>query len=416
MFRPVPVLRLAVLTVAGLAYFACQPDRTVRVPSDPPPHYEAIDLGSTGGESVFPLALNDSGQVVGYRTAADGKQRAFLWTNGVMQDLGGGFESSAGHTITNSGLVAGVGYTFDRYPYAHVLIWIGGGVTDFGPLWGSDESLAIIGMAGRDDIAVRSTNEAGTRRTALWRNGAREDVGGLRPPSDEAGANAMNYNREMVGLSRIGDFGGLVVYRPFLWREGVTLELPLLGNFLCYNGTDYCGSGVAVDINNSGMVIGRSEDALGQSHGVVWINGAVRALGFAWPLVINEAGAIAGQSDVFGGEGYFWLNGALTRLGSLGGGGTRIAEINNQNMVTGSSLTVDGRPHVFVWVPGQAGLTDLGMGPAGTPGEGALAVAINDRGDIIGRTVGTCTSRSEGGTCQAWGGPSRGILWRRVVP
>src|SRR3981081_389887 len=46
------------------------------------------DLGSLGGSS-YALALNSSGEVVGYFVTTLGDLRAFLWTaNGGMQDIG----------------------------------------------------------------------------------------------------------------------------------------------------------------------------------------------------------------------------------------------------------------------------------------------------------------------------------------
>ena len=104
--------------------------------------------------------------------------------------------------------------------------------------------------------------------------------------------------------------------------------------------------------------------------------------------------------------GYFWRGGSLTTFGSLGGGGTVVADMNDQTAVVGTSLTSDGKPHVFVWKPGQSAPTDLGGGPPGA-GVGAVAVAINTRGDIIGYT---CANYSYG-YC-VLGGPSRAILWR----
>ena len=43
------------------------------------------------------FGINDSGQVVGYSTNADGHERAFLYSNGTMIDLGtlGGLSSQA---------------------------------------------------------------------------------------------------------------------------------------------------------------------------------------------------------------------------------------------------------------------------------------------------------------------------------
>jgi len=42
------------------------------------------DLGAVG----VVAAMNGSGEVVGYRTTADGHYRAALWRNGRMTDLG----------------------------------------------------------------------------------------------------------------------------------------------------------------------------------------------------------------------------------------------------------------------------------------------------------------------------------------
>ena len=157
-------------------------------------------------------------------------------------------------------------------------------------------------------------------------------------------------------------------------------------------------------------MIGWATDSVAQQHGVLWpASGPARDLGSnAWPIRINDAGDISGYGpDVAGGNGYFWRSGSRVSFGSLGGGGTIVVDMNDQSTVTGTSLTADGKPHVFVWKPGQAQPTDLGGGPPGAGGVGAVAVAINTRGDIIGYT---CASYSNG-FC-ALGGPSRAILWR----
>ena len=61
-------------------------------------HYTVTDLGTLGGNSTTAYAVNASGKVVGYATTLDGDTHAFLWENGVMQDLGtfGGPDSALG--------------------------------------------------------------------------------------------------------------------------------------------------------------------------------------------------------------------------------------------------------------------------------------------------------------------------------
>ena len=60
--------------------------------------------------------------------------------------------------------------------------------------------------------------------------------------------------------------------------------------------------------------------------------------------------------------------------------------MNGQSTLVGTFFDSNGRPHVFVWKPGQSRPTDLGTGPADTPGVVAFGVAINERGDVVGYT------------------------------
>ena len=53
--------------------------------------YTITDLGTLGGVAYdysVATGINDSGQVVGYSYNANGLDHAFLYSGGVMQDLG----------------------------------------------------------------------------------------------------------------------------------------------------------------------------------------------------------------------------------------------------------------------------------------------------------------------------------------
>ena len=52
------------------------------------PTYSLIDLGTLGGSSSAAWGINEAGQVVGAAATATGAQHAFLYTNGMMIDLG----------------------------------------------------------------------------------------------------------------------------------------------------------------------------------------------------------------------------------------------------------------------------------------------------------------------------------------
>jgi probable HAF family extracellular repeat protein len=91
------------------------------------------DLGS----ATKAFAINDPGQIVGYRTASNvGPRIAFLWEDGVMADLGEGIMPLA---INNLGQV--VGYRWVTGATRHAFLWEDGVMTDLGTL-GSGNSFA----------------------------------------------------------------------------------------------------------------------------------------------------------------------------------------------------------------------------------------------------------------------------------
>jgi probable HAF family extracellular repeat protein len=376
------------------------------------PGYDVIDLGTLGGQSAKPYAFNDHGDVVGWSTTAGGESHAFLWKDGVMRDLAVPFTSSRAETITNSGLIAGVGLT--SRPEARVFQWSNGVTKELGTVseLGGEEDAAVIGMTPSSIVAWRRS-QMDRFASAIWSNGVKQLIDDAHPawnPGGEARAAAMNGRGQIVGTSLMPGAAVNDVYHAFLWEGGVTRDLGVLEEFACGDGSARnCGESGAVDVNSGGHVIGWSLDASRRSHGVLWASGAIRDLGLWSPVAINDAGDVAGNGiRETAGTAYFWRDGILTILGSFGGGGTFVADLNDRGMVAGTSLTADGVPHAFVWKAGEAESEDLGTGPAGSPGAGigTVAVAINARGDVLGYTC----SRFEGGVCDSRG-TYRAILW-----
>jgi len=115
------------------------------------------DLGTLGGRTSGPEAINERGDVTGDSVTADGLSHAFLWTaSGGMQDLGtlpgGGFSSA--RDINTRGEVIGIS---DRADGAiHAFLWTAsGGMQDLGTLPGGTGSSAS-GMNERGQVTGSS--------------------------------------------------------------------------------------------------------------------------------------------------------------------------------------------------------------------------------------------------------------------
>lgn len=98
--------------------------------------YVAYDLGTLGGNTSAPHAINDLGTVVGIADTAGGAQHAFVYENGVMNDLGtlGGSFSTA-RDINNNGMIVGWANPTGSGAY-HAFSYQNGVMTDLGTLGG----------------------------------------------------------------------------------------------------------------------------------------------------------------------------------------------------------------------------------------------------------------------------------------
>jgi probable HAF family extracellular repeat protein len=104
-------------------------------------------------------------------------------------------------------------------------------------------------------------------------------------------------------------------------------------------------------------------------------------------FVINNAGQIAGQSDLPGDtttHAVLWQNGAITDLGVLPGDASSSAQdINARGQVVGLSCDADGNCRTFLWDHGA--MIDLNsLIPPDSPLYLYFGAGINDRGEITG--------------------------------
>lgn len=262
---------------------------------------EAQDLGTLRDEppgfAVFPVAMNQRGQIVGSNSYGFDHVRGFLWDHGVMQDLG-----------------------------------------DL--LGGQNDGPQVIANAISSSGHVVGQSQAGFGRHAfLWRDGTMTDLGtlgGFR--SSGIGVNAKD---QVVGWSLVANSQ---TQHAFLWQDGTMQDLGTLGG----------DETVALLINEAGQVAGMGTTASGEVHAFAWSGGALQDIGAFTPVAIDEAGRVAGNG---GGSAFVWDDGVLTPLGSLGGR-TTVTGMNNAGLIVGTSRLASGEDHAFLWGHGE--MTDLG--------------------------------------------------------
>jgi probable HAF family extracellular repeat protein len=296
--------------------------------------------------------------------------------SGVITDLGAlpGTNSSIPVWISGTGLIAGLSQNglvdplFD-FPEFRAVLWNGDhSITNLGTFGGTGSAAysvnsrgEVVGVAANTieenpDFASFITIDfpsATQARAFRWQNGAMQDLGTLG--GNDASATTVNERGQIVGVSYTNttpnNTTGVPTMHPFLWENGVMRDLGSLGGTLAMPG---------------------SFTFLGGTR------------------VLNDIGEMAGTSMLPGDEvlhAFFWSNGSITDLGTLGGSTSEALAINNRSQVVGRARLSDTPVirHPFVWENGH--MTDLGMV---APCMNGTAFGINNQERIVGVLSG-CT-------------------------
>jgi len=234
---------------------------------------QIVDMGALGGGyNSLARGVNDNGQVAGLSTTSvpdsnamimsfglpyPFQTRAFLWKDGVMQDLGtlGGPDAMA-LGINERGQIFGNSYTND------------------------DPSPACSSFLGFDAL---------TTGAFVWDNGAMVNLGSLGGTCTNA--SAMNNAGQVVGYSFLP---GDQVLHPFSWKQGKLVDLGTVGG----------SSGAALALNDGGDIVGAQylpeNDTI--SHAILWSRGKITDLGAlesdqcSFPSAINSRQQVVGVS------------------------------------------------------------------------------------------------------------------------
>ena len=364
--------------------------------------YETRDIGTLGGNSALPIDFNDRGEIVGSSLTAEGPTHAFLWDGGMMRDLGTlGYLQSEAQRINNAGLIAGVVWSESGEEYPRLSLaatWSDGiGTLLNGPL----RAVVAQSMNNAGDVLFSAVGHESSKNL-LWHDGAWRDLGYYS--QKEPNAADMNNDGQMV--FRQG-------FHARLWEDDSVHNLGVL-SWRCA-GDPECGWAFAMDINETGQIVGTSSDTGKLNRFVVWKNGTIQPLALVpstssvyWQqhAYINDRGQIAVSS---GGQAFFWSDGNRQTLVAPGGH-LEVTGLSEDGNVVGHFMSAPKEQHVFLWSKSR-GFVDLGTGPHGF--SAAWAVGINAQGDVLGY-AGICTP-SYGDACFR---PEhvRAIVWHPASP
>ena len=236
-----------------------------------------VDLGT--GEAV---AVNDSGQVVGYSNDG-GAIVAFSWTPAggmVKLVLPGGYLYSAAKAVNSNGEV--VGFSSSASFYTHAFAWTAaGGMVDLGTLGPDYPSTLAYGVNDAGQVVGTAFSTSGEQHAFSWTpEGGMVDLGTLGGSSGVA--QWVTDDGQVVGLSRTADGS----FHGFSWTAaGGLVDLGTLGGIV---SQPYA-------VNGKGQVVGDSMTASGDRHAFSWTAaGGMIDLGGNGALAVNNLGQVVG--------------------------------------------------------------------------------------------------------------------------
>jgi len=262
------------------------------------------DLGSLGGPTSIAAGTNAAEQIVGGAETAEGTWHAFLWQDKDMTDLGTlGGQNSEAHAITETfePLIVGTSELPDpndpNQTLNRAFLWRNGVMSELGTLGGLNSE--AWGVSNTGQVVGASETAGGRWHAFLWSDGVMTDLGTLG--DQESYALAINDVGQVVGWSQktaepfdANELYPPVVHRAFLWQDGVMTDLGTLGGL---NSEAY---GITAD----GLVVGWSDTAAGsatdpnqaaQKHAFLWRPGVgMEDLGTLGGTMAEAWGAGAG--------------------------------------------------------------------------------------------------------------------------
>jgi probable HAF family extracellular repeat protein len=301
---------------------------TLWIGCPPAAHALAYDVTFLGSYSSGASAINNRNQIIGYSVDnADSLGQPAMWQDGVQTNLGtlNGYRSGA-YAINNIGQIAGYADTGQSFSLSdhRPIVWSDGVPMNIGAqsFYGPDVWGVATSINDHGQVVIYSID-----KTTVWDGQETRVLSG----SSIYYANGKAINNSGVVVGEVSGVGEAVPpqSRAAMWNGTIATVLPLLTPELTY------ANSAATAINDAGLVAGQSDiyiPGLGTfKHATLWKDGQAIDLGALIGLYgsksnssfaygINEAGFVVGASDTIYGEdqhAMLWANGAMTDLNSL---------------------------------------------------------------------------------------------------
>ena len=185
------------------------------------------DLGTLGNGLMYPLGINDAGEIVGRVDSATqagiARPQAFHYANGslaALSTLGG--DTALAAAINNSSLIVGqssnVSSTNAPNFFLHAVTWQNGKIQDLGTLPGGNHSIAL-GVNSKGDIVGGSTAEPNSLydHGFVYHNGVMTDLNALIASNTGwllLGAQSINDQGQIVGVGTVNGQFHLYLLTP----------------------------------------------------------------------------------------------------------------------------------------------------------------------------------------------------------
>jgi probable HAF family extracellular repeat protein len=361
---------------------------------DVPSGFSIVDLGTFGGANSYAFGISEVGQVVGTAQNAAGVNRAFLWDDGVLIDLGTPNAGTA-RGINQAGQVVGVNVASQgEASTSSAFFWEDGALDLFTSL----ASASAINDSGAT-VGQRQATSGSPSHAFLYQNGTLTDLGTLGGAISQA--TAINSDGQVAGASQVS---GSPLFHALVWQNGTMTDLGQLGS--------EPETSFAAGINDAGVVVGYSGNAAFVYDATGMRDLQVPTLYSAAAYDINNAGQIVGASST-----YAFLadaSGTVTDLNSLIPTGTdwsltSATAINDAGQIVGVGWR-GGVQHAFLLNPTPTAATvslwDDSATPGGQISDGPVELGVRFQADVSGFITGIRFHKGEQNT-----GTHVGNLW-----